>query len=371
MENNLVKNYIYPIATLTGAIVGVGIFSLPFVTSRVGLGVMLGYFLSLGVLVTLVHLFFGELCQVTPDYKRLPGFAKFYLGNHAQKIALISTVLGSFGSILAYLIVGGEFLAGVFLPIFGGTILLYTLLYFAVGAILIYFGIRIIAQVNLWGLILFFLILSIIWFCSFPSFKTENIFLKIGEGRNLFLPYGPILFSLWGATMIPEIEEMLGENKRQLKKVIFLSIFISAIIYLFFIYLILGITGTETTESALTGLQNLVDKRIISLVLFFGVWTTFTSFIAVGLTVEKILRYDFKMEKSVSWALTCIVPLILFLMGIKRFIPIISFVGSVMLGIEGILILLMYQRIKKKIFLFLTIPLILIFIFGIIYEVIY
>ena len=101
------KYYIYPTATLCATIIGVGIFSLPFITSRVGLWAMLGYFFVLGTLVILIHLFFGELSLKTPDYKRLPGFARFHLGVWAEIIALITIIFGMFGALLAYLVVGG------------------------------------------------------------------------------------------------------------------------------------------------------------------------------------------------------------------------------------------------------------------------
>jgi len=54
---------------------------------------------------------------------------------------------------------------------------------------------------------------------------------------------------------------------------------------------------------------------------------------------------------------------------VKQFIPVISFVGGVMLGIDGILILLMYRKIKPK--QILVYPLFLILFGGIIYEIIY
>ncbi len=363
------KNFIFPIATLSGTIIGVGLFSLPYITLQVGFWVMLGYFLILGTLVILVHLFFGELALATPDLKRLPGFAKLYLGKGGEKIAFCSSILGIFGAILAYLIVGGEFLANLFSPIFGGDSFIWTLFYFSLGAILIFFGIRAIAKVEFWGLILFFLILIVIFFKGFSQIKLANLF-PSPDFSQLFLPYGLILFSLWGAALIPEVEEMLGERKNLLKKIIIISILIPVLVYLFFIYLILGITGSQTTESALTGLRNFLGPGLVSLALFFGVLTTFTSFITLGLTLKKVFWYDLKIDKNIAWLITCFIPLILFLIGIKQFIPVIAFVGAVMLGIDGILILLMYQKIKpeRKVLIF---PLALIFLGGIIYEIIY
>ena len=362
---------IYAIATLSGTIIGVGLFALPYVTLKVGFWVILGYFLVLGALVILIHSFFGELALKTPDFKRLPGFAKLHLGNWGEKAAFISTILGIFGAILAYLIVGGEFLTELLSPIFGGGNLFWTIVYFLAGAILIFFGIKAISRVELWGLILFFVVLILIFFRGKYLINIENLFFIHPSSiiSHWFLPYGAILFSLWGATLIPEIEEMLGERKELMRKIIPIAILIPALVYLFFIYLILGITGPQTTESALTGLRNFLGDGIVSLALFFGVLTTFTSFIALGLTLRKVFWYDLKIEKNFAWLITCFFPLILFLIGVKQFIPVISFVGGVMLGIDGILILLMYRKIKPK--QILVYPLFLILFGGIIYEIIY
>ena len=359
---------IYAIATLSGTIIGVGLFSLPFITLKVGFWVMLGYFLVLGTLVILIHLFFGELALKTPDLKRLPGFAKFHLGKWGEKIAFLSSTLGIFGAILAYIIVGGEFLTELLSPIFGGGNLVWTLFYFSLGAALIFFGIKAISKIEFWGLVLFFIILIAIFFRGQTFLKIENLF-PSPDFSQLFLPYGAILFSLWGAALIPEVEEMLRERKKLLKILIPISILIPIFVYLFFIYLILGITGSQTTESALTGLRNFLGDRIVSLGLFFGVLTTFTSFIALGLTLKKVFWYDLKIDKNLSWAITCFIPLALFLIGIKSFIPVIVFVGGAMLGIDGILILLMYRKINPK--QILVYPLLLILFGGIIYQIIY
>src|SRR4030043_945855 len=363
------------LAVISGTCIGVGFFVLPYVTLKVGFWVMLGYFLLLGGLVMVVHLLFGELALKTPDFKRLPGFAKLYLGNWGQGLAYILTIFGILGAILVYLIVGGEFLADLFLPVFGGSSLFYTLLYFTAGALLIFFGIKAIAKVEFWALLLFFLILFIIFFQGRPLLDVNNLF-PAPDKSFLFLPYGIILFSLWGATMIPEVEEMLGEKRKLILKIIPFAILIPIIVYLFFIYLILGITGLGTTESALIGLRNVLDDKLVSLALVFGILTTFTSFIALGLTLKKVFYFDLKMNEKLSWAITCFVPLILFLIGIKSFIPIISLIGGVMLGTEGILILLMCRKMHIKLKYsglkcLLVYPLILIFLVGIIYEIIY
>lgn len=366
------------IVILSGAIIGVGFFSLPYITLQSGFLVVLAYFLFFSPIIILIHQLYGELAIATPDYKRLPGFAQIYLGKWGKNLALFSTIFGLLGSLLAYLIVGGEFLENLLSPMLGGSNFLYTLLYFLIGAIVIYLGVKIISKIELFGVIGFFLILILIFFQAKNVININNLFLDSGNinlFKKLFLPYGPILFSLWGASVIPEVEEMLGEKKFLLKKIIPISILITIFIYLFFICLVLGITGFQTTESALTGLQYVLNNKIASLGFIFGILTTFTSFIALGLTLKKIFWYDLKLNKNLAFLITCFLPLTLFLVGIKKFIPVISIVGGIAFSIDGILILLMYKKqnkIKKsKIKNLLIYPLILIFFGGIIYELIY
>ena len=368
--NRKISNGVYALSILSGTIIGVGLFSLPYITSKVGVFVILGYLLILGVIAIIIHSFFGEIALKTPDFLRLPGFAKIYLGDLGKRAALISTILGLFGAILAYLIIGGEFLGSLLKPVFGGSSSIYTLFYFALGAGLIYFGIKAISKVEFWGLILFFIILILIFFRGQPFLRIENLLL-IPEPGFLFLPYGAVLFSLWGAALIPEVEEMLKENKKLLRKIIPIAILIPILVYLFFIFLILGITRPQTTESALIGLRNVLGDGIVSLALLFGLLTTFTSFIALGLTLKKVFWYDLKIGRNLAWAITCFIPLFLFLIGFQSFINVISVVGGVMIGIEAILILLMYRKVfpgKNK---FLIFPLALIFLVGIVYEIIY
>ncbi len=370
------SKFIYALSTLSGTIIGVGLFSLPYITSKVGIWLILGYFLVLGSIVIIIHLLFGEVALKTPDFLRLPGYAKIYLGKWGQKIALLSAIFGFWGAILAYLIIGGQFLTALLRPVFGGNDISYTFIYFSLGAILIYFGIKTIAKVELFGLILFFIIVTVIFFRGFPLLKIENLF-PVGSLKMslLFLPYGPILFSLWGAELIPEIEEILGKEKALLKKLIPIAILIPIILYLIFIFFVLGITGKATSEEAILGLGNFLGADVIRLALLFGIFVTLTSFITLGLTLKKVFWYDLKVPKNIAFAIACFPPLLFFLIGFKNFISVIGLVGGVMLAINGILIILMYQIVKKiprfSLTFFLTSFLIFIFILGIIYQIYY
>ncbi|MFH1461268.1 MAG: aromatic amino acid transport family protein [Patescibacteria group bacterium] len=373
------NRFVYALATLTGTIIGVGLFSLPYIASKVGIWVMLFYFLILSLVSILTSLIYGEIVLRTKGFHRFAGYAERYLGLPGKIIGFIFTGLSLIGAILAYLVVGGQFLFSLFQPILGGSYLIYVLIYFSLGAFLIYFGIKGIAQTELCCLLLFLLALGLIFWRGFSSIDLNN--LLAFDAKYFFLPYGAILFSLSSAGIIPEIKEMLSNDLKSLKKVILLSSLIAVFTYLVFILVITGITGENTSTEAITGLKGSLNNGIVSLILIFGFLTTFTSYLTIGLSLKKTLWYDLKIKESLAWAIACFSPLILFLLGVKDFIAIVSLVGGVALGAGLIFTIFIYHQARKKGELkpayslnlpkILTYGLILFFVLGIIYEIIY
>ncbi len=371
MLKNLFKNYIYPAVVFAGGMVGVGFLSLPYIAGKVGIWVMLVYFVVLTGIVLLLNLIFCKISLKTPDYKRLPGFAKYHLGKWGGALAMVLTVVGAVGSLLIFLIVGSEFLSDVFSPIVGGGVLLYTFIYFIVASLVVFLGIKIISRAEFW--ILAFLVLSLILIFAggFSSFKIANIFVSDFGFRasNLFLPYGAIIFALWAVGIIPEVEEMLEGRKSLLKPSIILSTVGVSVFYFLFVLLVLGITGSGTTEIALIGLQNFLGPGLVGASLIAGALATFAAFITQGIILKKVFIYDLGLKHWQAFVMTCFTPLILLLLGFNSFIPLISFFGAVLFGIFGIMILLMYKKIGgKKIVIY---PLFLIFLLGVVYEIFY
>ena len=360
----MINKKIYSISILVGSIIGAGIFALPYIATKSGTIVMAFYLLILSLFALIIHLMVAEIALKSPDHKRLPGFAKLYLGNVGEKIALFSNIFGIIGATLAYLILGGEFLSIVL----GLDILSSTLIYFFFGVITIIFGIKIISKIEFYGVILFFVSLLLIFFKSIDFIDLSNLNI-LTNPEFLFLPYGPVLFSLWGISIVPEVEELLGKEKQNLKKIIASAFLICFIIYSFFIILVLSICGTNVGEASLDSLRLVLGDKIGFLAIIFGILTTFTSFITLGLTLQKILWFDLGLKKNTSTIITCATPLILFLLGVNNFIHVISLVGGLLFGIDGILILLIYAKIKKE-KQFLVYPFIILFLLGGIYEII-
>lgn len=367
----LLRSYVYPVATLSGSIIGVGFFALPYVAMKSGIWVMLAYFAAVTAIIVFLHIIFAEISLKTPDHKRFPGFAKFYFGRKGEAVALAVTILGIFGALLAYLIVGGEFLTSILQPAFGGSNFVYTLAYFILAGIIIFLGIKTISKVELWVLLILFLSILFVFLNGLLKINAGNVLAIPSpyDVKNLLLPFGPLMFALWGIGLIPEVEEMLVGKKHLIKKVVIIATLIPAVFYVLFVLLVLSISGASTSDSALVGLKLFLGDGAIMAALFAGVLSTFVAFVAQGFLLERTFIFDLGIKKWQAFSMAVLTPFILFLLGVKSFIPLVSVLGGFLIGISGILVLMMYKKIGgKNIIIY---PLSLVFAAGIIYQIFY
>jgi len=336
------------LSTFSGTIIGVGLFGLPYITAKIGFMPMVFYFLFLGTIMIIIQLIYGEITLRTVENHRLPGYSKIYLNKWAEKIVYCTTSIGLTGALLAYIIVGGEFLANLLIPIFGGTTFLYTSLFFIFGASIIYFGAGPVSKTEFFSLGLFFTILAILFIKALPHINPEYFTTVTLNLKNFFLPYGVILFSLGGLAVVPELEEILKEKEKSVKNIIIIGTIIPIITYLLFIVTIYGVTELETTQEGMVGLAQALGGNIVYLGFIFGIITTFTSFLTLGITLKKEFRFDLGLPAWLAWILACFPAFILFLLGLRQFINIIGFIGAVTMGVDIVIIMLIYLRVKKK-----------------------
>ena len=98
----------------------------------------------------------------------------------------------------------------------------------------------------------------------------------------------------------------------------------------------------------MTGLNFAIGDGVVVLGFLFGIIATFTSFLTLGITLKKELNFDCHLPSFLSWILACLPAYLLYLIGLNDFIGIIGFIGSIGLGIDIIIISLIYLKAKKK-----------------------
>jgi len=366
------------IATLTGCIIGAGILGIPYVVSKAGFLTGLLNILIIGILFLIVHLYLGEVLLRTRETHQLTGYAKKYLGNNGKIFMTLYMIFAIYGAITAYLIMSGEFLSELFAgTILGFTPLVFSIVVFSVVSLMVYFGLNVVERSELAMMFLLLGILSLLAFICIPNINLVN--LNELQMKKFFIPYGVVLFAFLGEVALPEMLEEVNNEKKLLKKAIIIGSLIPIIVYIIFSFLIVGVSGGSTTENAFGGLVNFVNPIAVKIGLLMGLTTILTSFLALGLALKEMYIYDFKLNKNLAWFLALFIPFLLFLLGIKNFIEILSITGAVTGGIVGILIVFMHRKAiklgdKKPEFqirsnTFIDTILVLLFIFGIVYQV--
>jgi amino acid permease len=335
------------LSVLLGLIIGAGIFGLPYVFSQSGIIPGFFYLFVFGIIILLIHLFFGEIVLRTNEQCRLPGFTKKYLGKKAEIFIAISTILSLLGTLLAFIILGGDFLE-IALSFLDINSFYFSLAFWLFLSFFIFRGIKLIGWAAIFTNILFFLIIFSLIIFALPRVDLENFVLL--NTQNIFLPYGVILFSLIGLAAIPEASALLktpGERKK-FPKIIITSSLVVVLFYLIFALTISGVSGQHTTPDVFEGLIPFLPSAIIALGALAATITIADSFLVLGLYFKNILVYDYRLPKFLAAVITITLPLFLFLFGLRDFITVISIVGVIIGTIEGITVILIFQKAKKQ-----------------------
>ena len=335
------------LSTLIGTIVGAGMFGLPFAIVQSGLFASLFYFLLLGICVTYLHLFFGEVCLRTPGKHRLIGYAGLYLGFWGKALVTFSTIAGTVGVLLVFLIIGGDFLKIVLSSVLTLPAPWYHILFWAPLSLLMGAGIKLIARVELITTTALFLTMGLIFFIAAPHISLAYI--PLFPAASPFVAFGIILFSLIGWNAIPEIAELFREkrDKQRFGNLIKIASAAAIGLYLVFSLSVVGVSGQYTSPEALAGLVPFLGTAVIALGAFFGLVSIGDSFLIMGSYLKNSLRRDWHVPGILSIAIASLAPLALYLLGFREFIFVLSVVGIIIGTIEGLVIVALFVRARK------------------------
>ncbi len=331
------------VAILSGCVVGAGVLGLPYVVAKAGFLTGLLTISVLGVIVVFLCLYFGEVVLRTKGNHQMTGYAGIYLGKFGKYLMSLLFWFGITGALTAYMLGVGD---SAFAILKIGSPILYSIIFFIIGTVILFFGLRVVAGAELLLFFAIMLIVVIITLFSLPHLNSANIDLTLKPAK-LLLPYGVSLFAFLGLQAVPEMKRELNKNKRKLKKAILIGMTIPFLLYLIFPAIVVSVSGLETTELATTGLGKFIGPLGYILGNIFAMLTMSTSFFILGLALKDSLMFDYRMNRHLAWFLTCTIPFGLAVSKVASFIEIIGLVGVVMGGIEGILVTLMIIQAKK------------------------
>lgn len=337
---------IYAVAVMVGYIVGAGIFALPFVIQRMGYIPAVGLLMLLTVTTAVNCLALAEILLRTKQFHCLPGLAKTYLGGWG-KIVIGTTLIGHYGTILAYAVLAGSFLKDVLQPLipdFDLSVLVFLFLF--CGALFILKGYSHLGIAEIPMAIVLGVIIIAIAVTSLPEINTSN-YLTFDPSLLAILPaFGVILFSLEGSGSVFPVRKILQKNAGLFRKTVFSAYGIVFLLYLLFSAALVGVFGGNIPEEAVVGIRSRLGPSIELAAVIFGILAVLSSYIVIGTNLKQTLN-EVGVRQNVGWLLVWLVPLILYLSGFSNFIAIISMLGMFLAAVDTTIIVLLLRQSRK------------------------
>lgn len=344
------------LALLIGTIIGAGFLVLPYTALKAGIVSSLIWFLIFTAAVTLLHLMYGEIVLAGGSH-RLPGYAKKYLGRWGGYLANSTFVTGVFGGLLVYLLLGGRFLHLLIGEDRNISPTTSTVLFWLIFSILILAKLKLSGRVNLAITITTTAILVLLSTAAATKIDFRNFLILPSE--SFFFPFGIVLFSLVGYIAIPEIHALLEEESKPrslLVPIIVSGTLLVSLLSALFMIAILGVTGAQTSRSAISGLEG----KLLDILVLTGILLAFlelaTSYLIFGISILHTLEKDFDTPPAFAAAAVVLLPILFYFSGITNFVLLIAVLGSVWVSVDSVLITLIYSRLPQRQTPFLNLP---------------
>lgn len=309
-------------ATLMGFTIGAGILGVPFVIAQAGFLTAIPILIGVAILTLYLNLAAAEVSLRTDGDHQFPALVKKYLGNKWSKLMLIDVMILAYGALTAYTIGGGEIVT----DLFGGDIFYNSILFGIILAILVLMNINFFEDFESIFMILLILTIIGIGILSWGHIDINN--LTHFEASKAYIPLATILFALFGTSSVPELKEEL-KSLKNMKLAIIIGTGTITVIYLIFAAIVIGVTGSTTTQVASVGISQSLGEGGKLLFSVFALIALITSYVGMGFVLKDTFHLDLGFKKNSAWLMTIIIPLAIYLSGFVSFIKILNIVGVI------------------------------------------
>jgi len=319
---------------VTGYGIGGGVLAMPYLAARNGvlisfLILVAAYFASL-----LMHMMVADLSlragssQITVIYERFLFKGKFKKPLTIGFFILIALVLLT--TLATYITGSGEIIA----EYFNLSPLLCRIIFYAVAAIVVLFGLKAVGISEKIAVILIFALIAAFAVASFMNIRNPLPVIP-GKWNEILAYFSMAMFAFIAFFSIPQAVEGLGGDIKRIRKAIIIG-FVNIFIMVFVITLCALLASVEITPLAMIGWSEGIGAwaKIVGSV--FTVLAMITTYWSISLALADIIKAQTKLNRIICWLLATLPTLFLTFLG-GGFFEFVRIAG----GINAILIAVM------------------------------
>lgn len=338
------------VALIFGTNIGAGILSLPYAARNGGFLALAVALAIAGTLTTISMLYVAEVSLRTKEPLQLSGLAEKYMGQTGRFLVFAAIMVNSIGALIAYASGSGELVHNIF----GAPPLAGTLIFYALGAYIMWKGLQATGLAE--GLITsgMALIITILvtWTIAGPGIELTNLW--------VLKPYFiiPIMnlavFTFLAQYVVPEMARGMAETKPEaLPKAIIAGMSITAFTLAAVPFAALGLLGTEVTEVVTIAWGEKLGTTAYYMANLFALLAMFTSFLAIGFTAMRNVLDIFHWpedgwQRVAATALTVLPPLVIALAGLGGFVSALTYAGGFAGAIMSVVPVLLLRISRKR-----------------------
>lgn len=328
---------------LAGAVIGAGIFSLPYIFVQVGIVNGLLYLLTAAVVVAVVHWLYAQLAKKEGAHHNFVSFSRYYFGTVGFWLAVFTAVIQMLLVLVIYLILSQSF----FNLITNTNSFLTVFLFWLIGSAAVFLNIKRLAAAESFIVSSITAIVVLIFIISWPRLLTISPLIQPFSWRRLLIAIGPLFFALSGRVAVVEMVRYVKRTSI-INQSIVLGTFLPAVVYGLFAVAVIALSAEGVSQDAVTGLIGHLSPLFLGIIGLLGLLGILGSYIAVGFDVNDILKNDLRWPTLVRALTVAGVPLGLYLAGWQNFLQLVSFSGGVFGALTFIIIILMWLKAFQK-----------------------
>lgn len=220
------------------------------------------------------------------------------------------------------------------------------LLFYALAAAVVYFGMKIVGICEKIAVSAMFAVIIIILVAALLG-KWNSFPQTLPASRNLLGLYSIIAFSLSAVMSVPQVVKGLDGDIVNIRRSIALGTGLNAALILVITFTTLLGARVITQNGALTDLSLSLGGWVAILGYLFSLLALSTSFWANTLNLRDVIAEQTKLKLKISWFIASFPCLLIALIGTQSFVALIRLASLIQI-VTGLAIIVAYNRSRKK-----------------------